>query len=172
MDGPNTDTVLWITHHFWGMREKLATEKAYSSRETRVCILPEPYSRTLADLHDSHQGIAKKQLITRATVCCPRINADITDYIKRSKIFTKCKASQAAQMMLSRDIPNDQWQHLAANFFTYQSKEYPLICDTFSKCPFIYNAYNTIKSVQLTFLQLILQYGPQKWLFTDNGLLF
>ena len=71
--------------------------------------------------------------------------------------------------MLPRDVPDSLWQDLAADFFTYNYKEYLLIADTFSKYPFVYqtsskSADSIIRKIQ----NLISQYGPPKRFFSDN----
>ena len=72
--------------------------------------------------------------------------------------------------MLPRDIPNGSWQEIAAGYLTHKDREYPLVCDLFSKYPFIYKV--TTKSAQLLCAhlhELIFQYGPPSLLYTDNG---
>ena len=37
-----------------------------------------------------------------------------------------------------KTIPNGPWEEIATNFFTLNQKDYLLICDTFSKYPFLF----------------------------------
>ena len=78
------------------------------------------------------------QLLARLTFYWHGIDADITDYIKRCKICTKHKATQAVQAMLPRDVPDRPWHDLTADFFHVSGKEYLLLADTFNKYSFIY----------------------------------
>ena len=92
------------------------------------------------------------------------------NYVNWCKICTNHKAKQAVQPMLPRDVPGCPWQDLAADFFTYNHKEYLLIADTFNKYPFVYqtsskSADSIIKKLQ----NLISQYGPPKKIFSDDG---
>ena len=89
-------------------------------------------------LHDNHRGIEKMKHLSQTTAYWPRIDADITDYVNHCKTCTQHKAKQAVQPMLPRDVWDSLWQDLAANFFTYNHKEYFLLTDTFSKYAFIY----------------------------------
>ena len=71
--------------------------------------------------------------------------------------------------MLPRDVPDSPWQYLAADFFTYNHKEYLLIADIFSKFPFIYQTSSkTAKSIIKKLKNLISQYGPPDRFFSDN----
>ena len=137
---------------------------------TRVCIPPELFDRTLADLHGAHQGVDRMQAQARESVHWPGIDADIGDYVSWFTICTKHEDSPPGQPMLPRDIPDGPWQDITADYMTHKSHEY-LICNAFSKYPFVYKA--TSKSAQSLcthLLELISQYGPRTSLSTDSGL--
>ena len=72
--------------------------------------------------------------------------------------------------MLPRDVPDGLWQEIAADYLTHQGKEYLLICNLFSKYPFLNKV--TTKSAQslcACLLELISQYGTPSLFSTDNG---
>ena len=72
--------------------------------------------------------------------------------------------------MLLRDVPDSPWQDLAANFFTYNHRDYLLIADTFSKYPFVYQiSSKSADSIIRKLQNLISQYGPPKRFYSDNG---
>ena len=108
--------------------------------------------------------------LSQATAYWPGIENDITDYVNHCKICIQHKAKQAVQSLLPRDVPDSLWQDLAADFFTYNHKEYFLIVDTFSKYPLIYQTSSKSANSILKILQnLMSQYGPPKRFFSDNG---
>ena len=110
------------------------------------------------------------QAQARESVYWLGIDADIADYVSQCTICIKHKASQAAQPMLPRDIPDGPWQDIMADYMTHKCHENLIICDAFSKYPFMYKV--TSKSVQSLcrhLLELIYQYGPPASLSTDNG---
>ena len=74
--------------------------------------------------------------LSKTTVYWPGMDVDITD-VNQCNIGTQQKAKQAVQTVLLRDVSDSPWQDLAADFFTYNNKEYILITDTFSKYPFV-----------------------------------
>ena len=75
------------------------------------------------------------QHLTQATIYWPRMNADITDHVKRWKICIQHNATQAVQPMLPRDILNGPWEDNATNSFIFNNNEYLLIAGTFSNTP-------------------------------------
>ena len=159
-----------IACHFWGTWDELTIENGILLKGDRVFIPLELYEKTLSDLHDNHRGIEKMRHFSQTTVYWPRIDADIANYVNHCKICTQHKAKQTVQPMLPRYVPDSPWQDLAADFFTYNHKEYFIIMDTFSKYPFVYqtsskSADSIIKKLQ----NLISQYGPPKRFFSNNG---
>ena len=124
--------VLWIARHFWGALDELSIESGLLLKGTQVCIPLE-----LLDLHGAHQGIDRIQAQVREAVNWPGIDADITDYLPVHHLH-KAQSLSPAQPMLPRDIPNGPWQEIASNCLTHKGKEYLLLCNLFSKYPFLY----------------------------------
>ena len=159
-----------MARHFWGARDELSIDYGLCLKGTRACIPPELLKRTLADLHGAHQGVNRMQAQAREAVYWPGIDSDISDYISWCTICTKHKASLPAQPMLPRNIPDGPWQDIAMDYMTHKCHEYLIICNTFSKYPFVFKV--TSKSAQslcMCLLELVLQYGPPMSLSTDNG---
>ena len=158
-----------IACHFWGTWDELTVENGILLKGDRVCITPELYERMLSHLPGNHRGIEKMRHLSQNTVYLPGLDAKIANNVNHCKTCTQHKAKQAVQPMLPRDVPDSPWQDLAADFFTYNHKEYPLIADTFSKYPFIYQTSKTAEYIIKKLQNLISQYGPPKKFFSDNG---
>ena len=62
------------------------------------------------------------------------IDADIAKYINWWSVSVQCK-TQAPLLMMTRDIPNRPWEEIASDFFTFNHKDYLLICDTSVSTP-------------------------------------
>ena len=69
--------------------------------------------------------------------------------------------------MLPWDIPGGPWQEITTNYFTHKGKDYLLVCDSFSKYPFLYKVTSLSLSQKLK--ELITQYGPPNRTYTDNS---
>ena len=110
------------------------------------------------------------QAQAREAVHWPGIDTDIAEFVIQCTICTKHKASPPAQPMLPRDIPDGPWQDISADYMTHKGHEYLIICNAFSKYPFIYRVIlKSAQSLCMCLLELISQYGPPMSLSTDNG---
>ena len=160
--------VLRIAKHFWGAQDELFIE-ACNLMGDQACVPPELLYCTLADLHWSQQGMEKMQAQAREGVYWPGINADIADYVRRYTICTKHKGSLPAEPMLPWNIPEYLWQ-ITADYFHHKGKECLLICNLFSKYPFLFQV--TSKSAHFLsqkLQELISPSGPPSHIYIDNG---
>ena len=111
------------------------------------------------------------QAQVREVVYLPGIDADITNYVCQCTICTKHMAFPPTQPMLPRDIPDGPWQEITADYLTLKGGEYLLVCDLFSKYPFLYKvSITSAQSLCMCLQELISQYGPPCLIYTDNGL--
>ena len=162
--------VAHITSHFWGAQDELSIKSGLFLKETRVCVPLELLHCTLADLHGAHQGIDRMKAQARGAVYWLSIDANIANNVCWCTICTKHKPSPPDQPMLPRDIPNGLWQEITPDFFIHKGKEYLLVCDLFSKYPFLFMVSSKFgQSLPKHLFELILQYRMPCLLYTDNS---
>ena len=150
----------WVPVTSWPSKMESCSRKI-------VCTPPKLYKRTLSNLHDSHIGI--KNATSSNISHLVALNRCRYNYVQRCKICTKHKATQAVQPMLPRYAPNRSLHDLAADYFHFNSKEYLLLADTFSKFPYIYKTSSkTTDFIIQKLQQLISQYRLPKRLLSDN----
>ena len=100
----------------------------------------------------------------------PSIDAYIANYVHWCTICNKHKASPPPQPMLPRDILDGPWQEIATDYLTHKGREYLLVCNLFSKYPFLYKvSTKSAKSLCMYLQELISWYRPPCLLYTDNG---
>ena len=97
-----------------------------------------------------------------------RINVDIEDYTKRCQ---ECiKWSQVAKEPLQpHDIPEGPWRKLGMDYFNFNGNSYVLICDYFSKFPFLYRAKTSFWSLRDHLIDLFSIEGYPDEIVSDNG---
>ena len=96
------------------------------------------------------------------------IDVDIEDYTKQ---FQECiKRSQVAKQPLQpHDIPEGHWRKLGINYFAFDGNSYVLICDYFSKFPFLYRAKTSFWSLRDRLIDLFSIEGYPDKIVSDNG---
>ena len=149
---------------------KLSIKSGLLLKGTRVCIPPELLNCTLADLHGTHQGINMMQAQAREAVYWPSIDVDIADYVHQCTICQSTKPFLPAQPMLPRDVPNGPLAEDCQPITSPTRVEDLLVCDLFSKYPFIYKvSTKSAQSLCMCLQELISQCRPPALLYMDNG---
>ena len=79
-----------IARNYWDFHDELSIEDDLLMKGEWVVIPPSCRDSIMDDLHKSHVGINKALALARTCVYCPRMEADVTDYIKRCLTCIEC----------------------------------------------------------------------------------
>ena len=98
----------------------------------------------------------------------PGIEADIKDYTRRCQVCIK-RSRPAREPLQPHKIPDGPWQKLGMDFFDLKGKCYILICDYFSKFPFMFSCKTSWGSLKDRLIDLFSNEGFPKEIISDNG---
>ena len=96
------------------------------------------------------------------------IDADIEDYTKRCQECVK-RSQVPKEPLQPHDIPEGPWRKLGIDYFTFDGNSYVLICDYFSKFPFLYRAKTSFWSLRDHLIDLFSIEGYPDEIVSDNG---
>ena len=83
----------------------------------------------------NHTLVWKKSLQhAKDIMLWPRMTSDITDFVLKCDICLQYRASNMKQPLQSQQIPDRPWQVAGTNVFTFDSKDYLVTVDYFSRC--------------------------------------
>ena len=99
------------------------------------------------------------------------IDADIEDYTKRCQECIK-RSQVAKEPLQPHDIPEGPWRKLGMDYFNFDGNSYVLICDYFSKFPFLYRAQTSFWSLRDRLIDLFSIEGYPDEIVSENGPLF
>ena len=99
------------------------------------------------------------------------IDADIEDYTKQCQECIK-RSEVAKEPLQPHDIPVGPWRKLGIDYFAFDGNSYVLICDYFSKFPFLYRAKTSFWSLRDRLIDLFSIEGYPDEIVSDNGPLF
>ena len=98
----------------------------------------------------------------------PGMRADITDYTRRCQVCIK-RSRPAREPLQPHEIPDGPWQKLDMDFFDFKFKCYILICDYFSKFPFMFSCKTSWASLKDHLIDLFANEGYPREITSDNG---
>ena len=98
----------------------------------------------------------------------PGMKADIKDYTRQCQVCIK-RSRSAREPLQPQEIPDRPWQKLGMDFFDFKGKCYILICDYFSKFPFMFSCKTSWGSLKDHLIDLFASEGYPKEIISDNG---
>ena len=118
-------------------------------------VLRESY---LHCLHKGHLSASKVKSNAKQHMFWPGMEADIKDYTRQCQVCIK-RSRPAREPLQPHEIPDGPWQKLGMDFFDLQGKCYILICDYFSKFPYMFSCKTSWGSLKDCLIELFANKG-------------
>ena len=157
-----------LARRYWDFRDELSTDDGLLLKGPRLIILGELQEEYLSRLHEGHLSASKVQENAKQHMYWTGIDVDIEDYTKRCQECIK-RSQVAKEPLQPHDIPEDPWRKLGIDYFTFDGNSYVLICDYFSKFPFLYRAKTSFWSLRDRLIDLFSIEGYPDEIVSDNG---
>ena len=157
-----------LARRYWDFRDELSTDDGLLLKGLRLVIPGELHEEYLQRLHEGHLSSNKVQENAREHMYWIGINADIEDYTKRCQECIK-RSQTAKEPLQPHDIPEGPWRKLGMDYFHFNGNTYVLICDYFSKFPFMFKAKTSFWSLKDHLIDLFSIEGYPDEIVSDNG---
>ena len=125
-----------IAKYFWDFRDELSTDDGLLLKGPSLVIPAVLRESYLQRLHKGHLSASKVVTNTKQHMFWPGMEVDIRDYTRRWQVYIK-RSRPAREPLQPHEIPDGPWQKIGMDFFDLQGKCYILICDYFSKFPYM-----------------------------------
>ena len=157
-----------IARRYWDFRDELSTDDGLLLKGPRLIILGERHEEYLHCLHEGHLSSNKVRENAKEHLYWIGIDADIEDYTKRCQECIK-RSQVAKEPLQPHDIPEGPWRKIGMDYFNFNGNSYVLICDYFSKFPFLYKAKTSFWSLRDHLIDLFSIEGYPDEIVSDNG---
>ena len=156
-----------LARRYWDFREELSTDDGMLLKGPRLIIPGELQEEYLSRLHEGHLSANKVQENAKQHMYWTGIDADIEDYTKRCQECIK-RSQVPKEPLQPHDIPEGPWRKLGIDYFAFNGNSYVLICDYFSKFPFLYRAKTSFWSLRDRLIDLFSIEGYPDEIVSDN----
>ena len=154
---------------YWDFRDQLSTDEGLLLMGPRIVIpscLREAY---LQRLHQGHLSATKIQQNARQHLYWPGLDADIADYTRRCKECIR-RSQPPKEPLQAHEVPQEPWERIAMDYFYMNGRLYILICDYFSKFPFLFQVKTTsFANLKDHLEELFSVEGIPDEIMSDNG---
>ena len=122
---------------YWDFRDQLSTDEGLLLMGPRIVIPSCLCEEYLQRLHQGHLSATKVQQNARQHLYWPGLDADIADYTRRCQ---ECihQSQPPKEPLQAHEVPQEPWERIAMDYFYMNGRLYILICDYFSKFPFLF----------------------------------
>ena len=135
----------------------------------RIVIPSCLHEEYLERLHQGHLSSTKVQQNAHQHLIWPGLDADIADYTRRCQ---ECiRQSQPPKGPLqAHNVPQEPWERIAMDYFYMNGRLYILICDYFSKFPFLFQVKTmSFANLKDHLMELFSVEGIPNDIMSDNG---
>ena len=128
---------LWMARAYWDFRDQLSTDEGLLLMGPRIVIPSCLHEEYLGRLHQGHLSATKVQQNTHQHLYWPGLDADIVDYTRRCQECI-CQSQPPKEPLQAHNVPQKPWKRIDMDYFYMNSRLYIMICDYFSKFPFLF----------------------------------
>ena len=159
----------WMARAYWDFRDQLSTDEGLLLMGPRIVIpscLHEEYLQRLHQGHLSHQSPTE----CPGQLYWPGLDADIADYTRRCQECIHQSQPPKEPKLQAHDIPQEPWERIAMDYFIMNGRLYILICDYFSKFPFLFQVKTmSFANLKDHLVELFSVEGIPDEIMSDNG---
>ena len=155
---------------YWNHRDELSINDGIILKCEKVLIPHSLRSKILDCIHQGHMGIEKCIRRARSSVFWPKISSDITRLVSNCDICQTHRQSNTKEPLKPHPIPDYPWQAVATDLFSWDSKDFLIVADYYSRYFDIVQLRDTKSTTIIRKLRsLFAKFGIPTKVMSDNG---
>ena len=128
-----TEDVLPSARSYHHIRNELSVADGLLLRGARIVIPVAMRTDILDKIHHGHQGVTKSRERANQSVWWPGLSHEIADLVAGCEHCLTYRNSQRHEPLIPSILPERPWQHIGMDFLTFQSKDYLVMMDYYSR---------------------------------------
>ena len=154
---------------YWDFRDQLSTDEGLLLMGPRIVISSCLHEEYLQRLHQGHLSATKVQQNARQHLYWPGLDADIADYTRRCQECIR-RSQPPKEPLQVHEVPQEPWERITMDYFYMNGRLCILICDYFSRFPFLFQVKTTsFANLKDHLEELFSVEGIPDEIMSDNG---
>ena len=155
---------------YWDIRDEVNIQEGLLLRNERLIVPTSLRKEMLEKLHGSHLGIEKCKLRARDVLYWPGMNDHLAQYVASCETCQTFRNAQQKEPLKSHPVPDRPWQKVGMDLFDFESKDYLVIGDYFSKYFEISQLSSTTSPATIKHIKPVFaRFGIPEEVISDNG---
>ncbi|KAK3538868.1 hypothetical protein QTP86_018772 [Hemibagrus guttatus] len=161
---------LMSVSEFWNHRNELSYLHGMIFKGDKIVIPTSLRPTMLSRIHASHLGIEKCKQRARDIMFWPGMGKEIENIISKCSICLTYRPSNTKESMISHKIPDRPWQIVATDLFTWNSEDYLVTVDYYSRYFELDRLHSTTSAAVIHKLKAAFaRHGIPETVISDNG---
>ena len=155
---------------YWNHRDEITEADGILLKGEKIIIPHSLRPHMLRCIHTGHFGVEKSKHRARDVMFWPGMSQQIEETVKQCDICQTHRSANTKEPMLSREIPENPWETVGTDLFSWNSENYIVICDYLSRY-FEVERLTTIttNAVIHRMKAVFARHGIPKKVISDNG---
>jgi len=159
-----------MIRYFWSMQEDLYVIDNVPFKGKKMLIPKKLRPKILDGLHAAHQGVTSMKLNARERMFWPGLDADINQKMNQCQSCNENAPSQAAEQMLTTQIPSSPFEKVVTDLFDVGSRKYLVYADRYSGWTEVVKSKDgTFRSIEKNFMAWFATHGLPEEISSDGG---
>ena len=125
--------------------------------------------QVIEQLHSGHLGITKCCARAQQSVWWPGLSTQLADHVSKCQACVRGKPVLVEPLVPS-EVPDLPWQKVGMDFMSFNSSQYPVVVDYYSRCVELALMHSTTAAAVIRQLKsLFARHGYPECVFSDNG---
>ena len=155
---------------YWNHRDEITEADGILLKGEKIIIPHRLRADMLQRIHTGHFGVEKSKHRARDIMFWPGMGQQIEATVGRCEICQTHRNANTKEPMLSQAIPENPWQTVATDLFSWNSENYLVICDYLSRYFEIERLHNiTTAAVIHKMKSVFARHGIPEQVISDNG---
>ncbi|KAK3527067.1 hypothetical protein QTP86_008648 [Hemibagrus guttatus] len=161
---------LMSVSEFWNHRDELSYLHGMIFKGDKIVIPTSLRPAMLSRIHASHLGIEKCKQMAHDIMFWPGMGKELEIIISKCSVCLTYRPSNTNEPMISHKIPDRPWQIVATDLFTWNSEDYLVTVDYYSRYFELDRLHSTTSAAVIHKLKAAFaRHGIPETVISDNG---
>ncbi len=155
---------------YWNHRDEISETNGILLKGEKIIVPHSLRAKMLSHIHTGHFGIEKCKQRARDVLFWPGMGKEIKALVESCSICQERRNSTQKEPMISHPIPEQPWQVIATDLFTWNNSDYIVVVDYYSRYFEVEKITSLTSNTVIQKLKaMFARFGIPQTLISDNG---